>query len=89
MSELQSNPPNLDILLDVPFQLSVELGVTRLPMRDVLQLSAGSVVQLDQSAEEPVNLYVNGKLVARGEVVVVDERFGVKISEVVGNTKSL
>ena len=89
MSELQSNPPNLDILLDVPFQLSVELGVTRLPMRDVLQRSAGSVVQLDQSAEEPVNLYVNGKLVARGEVVVVDERFGVKISEVVGNTKSL
>lgn len=87
MSELASNPPNLEVLLDVPFHLSVELGVTRLPMRDLLQLGPGSVVQLDRPAEEPVNLYVNGKLVARGEVVVVEDRFGVKIKEMLGNTK--
>lgn len=88
MSELSSTPPNLDVLLDVPFQLSVELGATRLPMRDVLQLGPGSVIQLDQPAEDPVNLYVNGKLVARGEVVVVEDRYGVKIKEVIGNPKS-
>jgi flagellar motor switch protein FliN/FliY len=87
MSQTASHTPNLDVILDVPFHLSVELGVARLPMRDVLQLGPGSVVQLDTPAEEPVNLFVNGKLVARGDVVVVDDHFGVKIKEVFGNTK--
>ena len=75
--------PNLDIVLDVPVKLTVELGSCLLPMRDVLQLDVGSIVQLDKIADEPVQLSVNRKLVARGEVVVVENRFGIKITELV------
>jgi flagellar motor switch protein FliN/FliY len=81
----QDYPQNLDILLDVPVQLSVELGSCQLPMRDVLQLSVGSVVQLDNSADSPVELKINDKLIARGEVVVVENRFGLKITELLVN----
>ena len=81
------NPANLDVLLDVSMKLSVELGSCQLSMRDVLQLSVGSVVQLDKLADAPVDLYVNQKLVARGEVVVVEDRFGIKITEMVGGKK--
>jgi flagellar motor switch protein FliN len=77
-------PANLDLLMDVPVKLSVELGSCVLPMREVLQLAVGSVVQLDKVAEAPVDLYVNQKLVARGEVVVVEDRFGIKLTELVG-----
>lgn len=72
------------MLLDVPVSLSVELGACAMSLRDVLQLTVGSVVQLDKIADAPVDLYVNKKLVARGEVVVVEEKFGIKISEVLG-----
>ena len=75
---------NLDVLLDVPVKLTVELGACNLPMRDVLQLGTGSVVQLEKSAEGPVDVFVNQKLIARGEVVVVDNRFGIKITELIG-----
>jgi flagellar motor switch protein FliN/FliY len=75
---------NLDIILDVPVKLTVELGSCFLPMRDVLQLTVGSVVQLDKVADAPVDLFVNQKVVARGEVVVVEDRFGVKITEIIG-----
>ena len=75
--------PNLDIVLDVPVNLTVELGSCLMPMREVLQLNIGSVVQLDKIADEPVQLSVNRKLVARGEVVVVENRFGIKITELV------
>ena len=74
--------PNLDRVLDV--NLTIELGSCQLPMKEVLQLNIGSVVQLDKSADAPVELSVNGKLIARGEVVVIEDRFGVKITEVVG-----
>ena len=74
-------PPNLDLLLDVPVGLTVELGSCHLPMRDVHNLNVGSVVQLDKAADQPVELRVNQKLVARGEVVVVENRFGIKITE--------
>jgi flagellar motor switch protein FliN/FliY len=77
-------PPNLDLLLDVPVGLTVELGSCHLPMRDVLNLNVGSVVQLDKLADAPVELRVNDKLVARGEVVVVENRFGIKITELIG-----
>jgi flagellar motor switch protein FliN/FliY len=77
-------PANLDILLDVPVGLTVELGGCKLPMRDVLNLNIGSVVQLDKVADAPVELHVNDKLVARGEVVVVENRFGIKITELLG-----
>ena len=77
-------PPNLEMLLDVPVALSVELGSCQLPMRDVLNLNVGSVVQLDKIADAPVELHVNQKLVARGEVVVIENRFGIKITEILG-----
>jgi flagellar motor switch protein FliN len=79
-------PPNLDILLDVPVGLTVELGGCKLPMREVLNLNVGSVVQLDKLADAPVELHVNQKLVARGEVVVVENRFGIKITELIGSS---
>ena len=76
--------PNLDNLLDVPVNISVELGACLLDMRDVLQLNVGSVVELDRTADAPVDLYVNGKLFARGEVVVVESQYGIKITEFAG-----
>lgn len=84
MSAAAENLSNLDIVMDVPVNLTVELGGCKLSMREVLQLNTGSVVQLDKSADAPVELFVNGKLVAKGEVVVIEERFGVKITEVIG-----
>jgi flagellar motor switch protein FliN/FliY len=80
---------NLDLVLDVPVSLTIELGGCQLPMREVLQLNIGSVVQLDKPADAPVELSINGKLIARGEVVVIEDRFGVKITEVIGNTNSV
>lgn len=77
---------NLNLVLDVPVSLTVELGSCQLPMREVLQLCVGSVVQLDKPADAPVELSVNGKLIARGEVVVIEDRYGVKITEVIGAT---
>jgi flagellar motor switch protein FliN/FliY len=74
-------PANLDILLDVPVTLTVELGSCQLPMREVLQLAAGSIVQLDKPAGTPVELRANHKLVARGEVVVVEDHLGIRITE--------
>ena len=79
-------PANLNLVMDVPVSLTIELGSCQLPMKEVLQLNIGSVVQLDKPADAPVELSVNGKLIARGEVVVVEDRFGVKITEVVGST---
>ncbi len=79
-------PANLNLVLDVPVSLTIELGSCQMPMREVLQLNVGSVVQLDKPADAPVELSVNGKLIARGEVVVIEDRFGVKITEVIGGT---
>ena len=84
MSISPNSIANLDILMDVPVQVTVELGSCHLPMRDVLQLNTGSVVQLDKVADAPVELFVNRMLVGRGEVVVVENRFGIKITELVG-----
>ena len=78
------SPPNFEILLDIPINLSVELGSCNLSMQEVLQLGIGSVVQLDQSADAPVDLYVNRKLIARGEVVVAEDRFAIKVTEILG-----
>jgi flagellar motor switch protein FliN/FliY len=75
---------SLDIVLDVKVSVTVQLGSCLLPMRHVLELSPGAVVQLAQQASDPVGLYVNDKLVAYGEVVVVEDNFGIKITELVG-----
>jgi flagellar motor switch protein FliN len=85
MNATAETPTNLSLVLDVPVSLTIELGSCQLPMKEVLQLNVGSVVQLDKSADAPVELSVNGKLIARGEVVVIEERFGVKITEVIGS----
>lgn len=74
----------LDLVLDVKVKVTVQLGSCLLPMRDVLALAPGKVVPLQHRAGEPVGLYVNEKLVAYGEVVVVDENFGIKITELAG-----
>jgi flagellar motor switch protein FliN/FliY len=79
----------LDLLLDVVLQVSVELGRTRLTIGDILALRAGSVIELDKLAGEPVDILVNGTRIARGEVVVVDEKFGVRVLEVVSRAKRL
>lgn len=84
MSATTETLPNLNLLLDVGVKVSVELGGCQMPMREVLQLAAGSVVQLDKASDAPVDLYVSGKLFARGEVVVVDGRIGVRVTELVG-----
>jgi flagellar motor switch protein FliN/FliY len=84
MNTAPEPPVNLDVVLDIPVKLAVELGTCHLPMREVLQLGPGSVVQLEKQADTPVDIYVNQKLVARGEVVVVEERFGIKVTEVLG-----
>lgn len=74
---------NLDLLLDVEIPISVEVGRTQLSLEEVLKLVPGSVIALDKKAEEPVDLRVNGKLVARGEVVLVDDAYGLRITQIV------
>jgi flagellar motor switch protein FliN/FliY len=86
MNASPAGASNLDLILDVPVKLSVELGSCQMPMREVLELAIGSVVQLDKVADNPVQLSVNRKLVARGEVVVVENQFGIKITELIGST---
>jgi len=83
MGPTPDSSSNLDLLMDVPVHLTVELGSCHLPMRDVLLLGNGSVVQLDKVADAPVELHVNRRLIARGELVVVENRFGIKITELV------
>lgn len=74
----------LDLVLDVRVKVTVQLGSCQLPMREVLELAPGAVIQLNQHASDPVGLYVNEKLIAYGEVVVVEDSFGIKITELVG-----
>jgi flagellar motor switch protein FliN len=77
----------LHLVLDVKVKLTVKLGSCQLPMRDILEMTPGTVIQLDQQAREPVGLFVNDKLIAHGEVVVVEDAFGIKITDIVGQTK--
>ena len=74
---------NLDVILDVPVTLSLEVGRTRLPIRSLLQLNQGSVVELERATGEPLDVFVNGTLVAHGEVVVVNDKFGIRLIDVV------
>ena len=78
----------LDIVLDVPVELAVEIGRTRMTIRETLALGPGSIVTLDRLAGDPVDLLVNGKPIARGEVVVIDEEFGLRVTEVLGGDSS-
>jgi flagellar motor switch protein FliN len=78
-----SRDVNLDVILDVPVTLSLEVGRTRLPIRSLLQLNQGSVVELERAADEPLDVFVNGTLVAHGEVVVVNDKFGIRLVDVI------
>ena len=78
---------NLDLILDVSLNLTLEVGRTRINVRDLLGLSQGSVVELDKLAGEPLDVLVNGTLIAHGEVVVVNEKFGIRLLDVVSPTK--
>lgn len=73
---------NLEILMDIKLQLTVELGRTELPIKKVLELTRGSIIELEKVAGEPVELYANGKLVAHGEVVVIEDNFGLRITSI-------
>ena len=90
LDQVQGPPnQNLNILLDVKLQLSVELGKTELPIKKVLELTKGSIVTLNKAAGEPVELYANGKLIAYGEVVVIEDNFGLRITHITDPAKRL
>jgi flagellar motor switch protein FliN/FliY len=79
----------LDLLLDVPLDLSVELGRARMSIQDLLNLSPGSVIELDKIAGEALDILINGRLVARGEAVVVNDKFGIRISDIVSPSERI
>jgi flagellar motor switch protein FliN len=74
---------DIDLILDIPVQLTVELGRTRIPIRHILRLAQGSVIELDGLAGEPMDVLVNGCLIAQGEVVVVNEKFGIRLTDII------
>lgn len=75
-------PPELDVILDIPVSISMEVGRTNIPIRNLLQLNQGSVIELDRFAGEPLDVLVNGTLIAQGEVVMVNEKFGIRLTDV-------
>ena len=85
----QSEARNLNMLLDIPLQVAVELGRTKRSVKEILELSGGSIIELDKLAGEPVDILVNNRLIAKGEVVVIDENFGVRITDVLSQTDRL
>jgi flagellar motor switch protein FliN/FliY len=80
---------NLDLILDIPVSLNVELGRTKLAIRNLLQLAQGSVVELDGLAGEPMDVLVNGTLIAQGEVVVVNDKFGIRLTDIISPAERL
>ena len=80
---------DLNMILDIPVQLTVELGRTRIPIKHILQLAQGSVVELDAMAGEPMDVLVNGYLIAQGEVVVVNDKFGIRLTDIVTPSERL
>ena len=79
----------LDMILDIPVQVTVELGRSKIPIRNLLQLAQGSVVELDRLAGEPLDVLVNGCLIAQGEVVVVNDKFGIRLTDVISPDERL
>jgi len=84
-----SSPNDISMVLDIPVQLSVELGRTKVPIKYILQLAQGSIVELDALAGEPMDVLVNGYLIAQGEVVVVNEKFGIRLTDIVTPSERL
>ncbi|KAF0101405.1 MAG: flagellar motor switch protein FliN/FliY [bacterium] len=86
---LQPAANNLDLILDIPVQLNVELGRTKIAIRNLLQLAQGSVVELDGLAGQPMDVLVNGCLIAQGEVVVVNDKFGIRLTDIISPAERL
>lgn len=81
--------PELDVILDIPVSISMEVGRTEIPIRNLLQLNQGSVVELDRLAGEPLDVLVNGTLIAHGEVVMVNDKFGIRLTDVVSQSERI
>jgi len=81
--QLTTTDANLDVILDIPVTLSMEIGRTEIPIFNLLQLNQGSVVELDRLAGEPMDVLINGTLIAHGEVVVINEKFGIRLTDVI------
>ena len=82
-AEDASKDRNLNLILDIPLKVTVELGRTKMPVSELLNLTQGSVIELSKLAGEPMEVYVNDKLIARGEAVVVNEKFGVRLTDII------
>jgi flagellar motor switch protein FliN len=87
LNQAESN--NLNMLLDIPLQVTVELGRTKRSVKEILEMSSGSIIELDKLAGEPVDILVNNRHIAKGEVVVIDENFGVRITDILSKTERL
>ena len=87
--EGERNMKNLEFLLDIPLNVSVEVGRTRILIKDLLQMREGNVVELDKLAEEPLDVYVNSRLIARGEAVLVNDKFGIRLTDVISPAERL
>ena len=84
-----SHNPDLDVILDIPVTISMEVGATSISIRNLLQLNQGSVIELDRLAGEPLDVLVNGTLIAHGEVVVVNEKFGIRMTDVISPSERI
>lgn len=85
----QQTARDIEFLLDIPVEITVEIGMTRMLIKDLLQLGQGSVVELDKLAGEPMEILANNRLIARGEVVVVNEKFGIRLTDIISPTERL
>lgn len=85
----RNGSPDLDVILDIPVRISMEVGNTEITIRNLLQLNQGSVIELDRLAGEPLDVLVNGTLIAHGEVVVVNEKFGIRMTDVISPSERI
>lgn len=87
--ESSASSPDMDVILDIPVQLAMEVGSTSISIRNLLQLNKGSVIELDRLAGEPLDVLVNGTLIAHGEVVVVNDKFGIRMTDVISPSERI
>ena len=81
--------PDLDVIMDIPVTISMEVGTTEINIRNLLQLNQGSVIELDRLAGEPLDVMINGTLIAHGEVVVVNEKFGIRLTDIISQSERI
>ncbi len=88
-SDTENGTPELDVILDIPVSISMEVGNTQIAIRNLLQLNQGSVIELDRLAGEPLDVLVNGTLIAHGEVVMVNDKFGIRLTDVISQSERI